>query len=77
MQPSERNQQLNEARYDGLSIPGYVIKKESYPWSQTWTIFATVHVLQSTRNAEESPQARLQTYSGQVVLRWQVPQIFL
>ena len=27
MQPSERNQQLKEARYDGLSIPGYVIKR--------------------------------------------------
>ena len=27
MQPSERNRQLNKARYDVLSIPGYVIKK--------------------------------------------------
>ena len=27
MQPTERNRQLNKARYDVLSIPGYVIKK--------------------------------------------------
>ena len=27
MQPSERNRQLNKERYDVLSIPGYVIKK--------------------------------------------------
>ena len=27
MQPTERNRQLNKARYDLLSIPGYVIKK--------------------------------------------------
>ena len=44
MQPSERNKE----RYDVLSITGYVIKKESYAWSLTWTIFAAVHVLQST-----------------------------
>ena len=35
MQPSERNRQLNKARYDVLSIPSYVVKKESYPWRQT------------------------------------------
>ena len=27
MQPTERNRQLNKARYDVLSIPGYVVKK--------------------------------------------------
>ena len=37
--------------------PGYVIKKESYPWCQTWTICAA-DVLQSTWYAEESPQAQ-------------------
>ena len=30
-------------------------QEESYPRSQTWTIYAAVHVLQSTRYAEESP----------------------
>ena len=27
MQPTERDRQFNKARYDVLSIPGYVIKK--------------------------------------------------
>ena len=27
MQPAGRNRQLNKARYDVLSIPGYVIKR--------------------------------------------------
>ena len=40
MQPSERDRQLNKERYDVLSIPGCVIKKESFPRSQTWNINA-------------------------------------
>ena len=48
MQPTERNRQLNEARYDVLSIPWLRHQEESYPRCQTWTICATVHVLQST-----------------------------
>ena len=31
MQPSERNRELNKARYDALSIPGYVIKERILP----------------------------------------------
>ena len=31
MQPTERNRQLNKARYDVLSIPGYVIQKRILP----------------------------------------------
>ena len=48
MRPSERNPQLNKERYDVLSIPASLLKKRSYPWNQTWTICAAVHVLQST-----------------------------
>ena len=69
MQPSERNRQLNKERYYVQSIPGYVMKKESFPWSQTWTNNAAENVLQSTRNAEESPQAQkwwLLEHSGQM-----------
>ena len=46
--------------------------KESYPRCQTWTIYAAVHVPQSTRYAEESPQAQkwLQQHSGQMEQRW-------
>ena len=47
IQPTKRIRQLNKARYDVLSIPGFVIK-ESYSRCQTWTICATGHVLQST-----------------------------
>ena len=53
-----KNRQWNKARYDVLSIPGYDIKKKSYPRSQTWNIYAAVHVLQGTWNAEDSPQAQ-------------------
>ena len=59
-------------------LPRY--QKESYPWSQTWTICAAVHVLQSTWHAEESPQAQkwwLQKHSGQMEQRWQIPQVFV
>ena len=34
MKPTERTRQLNMKRFDVLSIPGYVIKKESYPRCQ-------------------------------------------
>ena len=50
-------------RPDTTSIPGFVTKR-ILPRSQTWTNYAAVHVLQSTRNAEESPKARVQNYSG-------------
>ena len=35
MKPTERTRQLSTERFDVLSISGYVIKKESYPWCQT------------------------------------------
>ena len=62
----------------GMSIPGHVIKKDSYPWSQKWTIYAAVHVLQSTWHAEESPQTPkwFQERSGQME-KLQIPQIFV
>ena len=80
MQPTERNRQLNKARCDVLSIPGHVIKKESNPRCQTWTICAAVHVLHSTWYAEESPQAQkwwLQNHSGKMARWWQIPQVFV
>ena len=80
MHPSDRNRQLNQERYDVLSIPGCVSNNESCPWSQTWTIYAAVHVFQDTWNAEESPQAQtwwLQEHSGQMERRWQIPQVFV
>ena len=51
MQPTQRNRQLNRARYEvliNLRLPVFQKKKESHPRSQTWTIYAAVHVLQST-----------------------------
>ena len=48
LQPSERNRQLTKDRYDVLSIPGYVIKKEAVPWSQTWTNYAAENLPQTT-----------------------------
>ena len=80
MQPTERNRQLNKARYDVLSIPGYVIKKESCPRCQTWTICAADHVPQSTWYAEESPQAQqwwFQNHSGKMARWWQIPLVFV
>ena len=46
----------------------------------TWTIYAAVHELQSTWNAEESPQAKkwwLQKHCGQMEQWWQIPQVFV
>ena len=48
LQPTERNRQLNHARFDVLTIPGCAITKESYPRCKTWTIYAADNVLQST-----------------------------
>ena len=39
-------------------FPWLRYQKESYLRSQTWTIYAAVHVLQGTSNAEESPPAQ-------------------
>ena len=51
----------------------------NHSWSQTWTIYAAVHILQSTRNVQESPsqQKWLQEHSGQMEFRWQIPQVFV
>ena len=46
MQRSEKRH-LNKAGFDVLSMDGDVIQK-SFLWSQTWTIYATVHEPYST-----------------------------
>ena len=46
MQPTERNRHLNKARYDVLSIPGNVIKKNPTHGARRGTIYVAVHVLQ-------------------------------
>ena len=48
VQPSEKNRQFNKERYDVLSIPSYVIKKNPTHGGRHGTIHAAIHVLQST-----------------------------
>ena len=80
MQLAERNRQLNRARYDVLSIPGYIIKKNPthsarHGPSVRQCMYYKAHDM--LRKACKHRKCWLQNHSGKMAWWWQTPQVFV
>ena len=67
MQPSERNRQLNEATYDVLSIPGYVIKKNPTHGASNGPSMRQYMYYKAHEMLKKSPEEKVQYYFGKMV----------
>ena len=74
MQPTERNRQLNKARYDVLSIPGYVIKQNPTHGARHGP---SVRQCMCCKAHDMLRKASKQNHSGKMERWWQIPQVFV
>ena len=80
MQPTERNRQLNKARYDVLSITGYVIKKNPTHGARHGTSMRQrmyYKAPEMLKKARKHKNGGYENILDRWHKRWQIPQVFV